>query len=81
MKRKAHDEQSKESDLGDKVQFKLYLRQGEAIEIRKRKQVIGRLVPVRSKADYPDFGSSARKIFGNRKLSVTGAELVSWGRE
>lgn len=57
------------------------LRRGEEIEIRKRKQVIGRLVPVQPKASaYPDFAARARKIFGDKVLPVTGAELVSWGR-
>jgi antitoxin (DNA-binding transcriptional repressor) of toxin-antitoxin stability system len=57
------------------------LRQGEEIEIRKRKQVIGRLVPVRQKASvYPDFIARAHKIFADRILPITGADLVSWGR-
>ena len=57
------------------------LRQGEEIEIRKRKRVIGRLVPVRPKVSaYPDFAARTRKIFGDKILAVTGAELVSWGR-
>ncbi len=57
------------------------LRQGEEIEIRKRKRVVGRLVPVRPKASaYPDFEARARAIFGARVLPVTGAELVAWGR-
>ncbi len=57
------------------------LRQGEEIEIRKRKRVVGRLVPVRPKVSaYPDFSARARKIFGKKTLPVTGAELVSWGR-
>ena len=57
------------------------LREGEEIEIRKRKRIIGRLVPVRPKASaYPDFAARTRKIFGEKVLPVTGAELVSWGR-
>ena len=57
------------------------LRQGEEIEIRKRKRVVGRLVPVRPKAStYPDFAARTRKIFGDKVLPVTGTELVSWGR-
>ncbi len=57
------------------------LRHGEEIEIRKRKRVIGRLVPVRPQvAAYPDFTARARKTFGKKTLKVTGAELVSWGR-
>lgn len=57
------------------------LREGEEIEIRKRKQVVGRLVPVRPKAtSYPDFAARARRIFHNKVLAKTAAELVSWGR-
>ncbi len=57
------------------------LRLGEEIEIRKRKRVVGRLVPVRPKVrPLPDFAGRARKIFGNKVMAVTGAELVSWGR-
>jgi antitoxin (DNA-binding transcriptional repressor) of toxin-antitoxin stability system len=57
------------------------LRQGETIEIRKRKQILGRLIPVRQKASaYPDFTARARKIFGDKVLPVTGADLVSLGR-
>ncbi len=57
------------------------LRQGEEIEIHKRKRVVGRLIPVRSSSTaYPDFSARARKIFGKKTLPVTGAELVSWGR-
>ncbi len=57
------------------------LRQGEEIEIRKRKRVVGRLVPVRPNASaYPDFSARVRKIFGKKTLPVSGAELVSWGR-
>jgi antitoxin (DNA-binding transcriptional repressor) of toxin-antitoxin stability system len=57
------------------------LRQGEEIEIRKRKRVVARLVPERPKVSaYPDFSARARRNFGKKTLSVTGAELVSWGR-
>jgi antitoxin (DNA-binding transcriptional repressor) of toxin-antitoxin stability system len=59
------------------------LRQGEEIVIRKRKQVIAKLVPVPNQADstdYPDFAARQRKIFGDRVLPVTGAEIVAWDR-
>ncbi len=57
------------------------LRQGEEIEIHKRKRIIGRLVPVRPEVSaYPDFSARTKKIFGDRILPVSGAELVSWGR-
>ena len=64
------------------AEIELRLRRGEEIEIRKRNKVLGRLIPVRSKASaYPDFAARAHKIFGERILSVTGAELVSLGRD
>jgi antitoxin (DNA-binding transcriptional repressor) of toxin-antitoxin stability system len=59
------------------------LRQGEEIVIRKRKRVIAKLVPVPTQADptdYPDFAARQRKIFGDRVLPVTGAEIVAWDR-
>jgi antitoxin (DNA-binding transcriptional repressor) of toxin-antitoxin stability system len=59
------------------------LRQGEEVQIRKRKQVIAKLVPIRPKADapyLPDFAARQRKIFGDKKMSVTGAEIVAWDR-
>ncbi len=57
------------------------LRQGEEIEIRKRKRVLGRLVPVQpTTISYPDFAARARRIFGDKVLPTTGAELVGWGR-
>lgn len=58
------------------------LRVGEEIEIRRRKQVIARLVPVRPKpGDYPDFGARQRKIFGDKIVARTGAELVASDRD
>jgi antitoxin (DNA-binding transcriptional repressor) of toxin-antitoxin stability system len=62
-------------------EIELHLRRGEEIEIRKRKKVLGRLIPVRpSGSAYPDFSARARKIFGGKVLPITGAELVSIGR-
>jgi antitoxin (DNA-binding transcriptional repressor) of toxin-antitoxin stability system len=47
------------------------LRQGEEIEVRKRKRIIGRLVPVRPKVSaYPDLSARARRIFGDKILPV-----------
>ncbi len=58
------------------------LARGEEIEIRKRKRVIARLVPVRPKLDeYPDFGARAREIFGDRITELTGTQIVSEGRD
>jgi antitoxin (DNA-binding transcriptional repressor) of toxin-antitoxin stability system len=54
------------------------LNKGEEIEIRKRRKVIARLVPIRPKAeDYPDFAARAKEIFGDKVASQTGTELVS----
>jgi antitoxin (DNA-binding transcriptional repressor) of toxin-antitoxin stability system len=56
------------------------LREGEEIEIYRRKRIIGRLVPACQKAlAYPDFSARTREIFGGKTLPVTGTELVSWG--
>jgi antitoxin (DNA-binding transcriptional repressor) of toxin-antitoxin stability system len=58
------------------------LRNGEEIEIRKRKRVIARLVPVGPKPGaYPDFAARQKKIFGDKIVSRTGAELVASDRD
>jgi antitoxin (DNA-binding transcriptional repressor) of toxin-antitoxin stability system len=54
------------------------LREGEAIAITKRKRVIARLIPERPTAGKtPDFMAMLKRIYGNRKGKVTGAELVA----
>jgi antitoxin (DNA-binding transcriptional repressor) of toxin-antitoxin stability system len=59
------------------------LRQGQEIQITKRKRVIARLVPERDEKtpEIPDFLARLKKIYGNKKLKVTGAELISRDRE
>ena len=59
------------------------LAEGEPIEITKRNQVIGTLSPVNSpkKVEFPDFMARLKKIYGNKILKVTGAELVRWDRD
>jgi len=59
------------------------LKLGEEIIIRKRKRVIAKLIPLAPKpetADYPDFAARQRRIFGDRVLPVTGAQIVAWDR-
>ena len=58
------------------------LREGEEIQITKRKKVVARLLPpIDDQAfEMPDFAAQAREIFGKRKVKVTGAEIVSWDR-
>jgi antitoxin (DNA-binding transcriptional repressor) of toxin-antitoxin stability system len=58
------------------------LQKGEEIEIRKRKRVIARLVPIRPKLEhYPDFAAIRKEIFGDKKVSQTGTELVAQDRD
>lgn len=60
------------------------LRQGEEVQITKRRRVIARLVPEQTPAtpEMPDFMGRMRAIYGNekskgiKKLKVSGAELV-----
>lgn len=54
------------------------LREGQEIEITKRKRVIAKLRPVQAKsAKLPDFAAQMRKIFGKKKMKVSGAELIA----
>ena len=58
------------------------LHEGEVIEITKRKRVIARLMPVvaRPPIKRPDFLARLRRIYGNKKLRVSGAELLAQER-
>ncbi len=60
------------------------LREGEKIEITKRRRVIGRLVPpptTRARRRRPDFLARLRKIYGNKILKVSGADLLAKERD
>ena len=59
------------------------LRQGQEIQITKRKRVIATLVPAKNedRIELPDFEGRLRKIYGNRKLKVSGAELIARDRD
>jgi antitoxin (DNA-binding transcriptional repressor) of toxin-antitoxin stability system len=59
------------------------LREGKEIEITKRRRVIARLVPAkrRKRPKRPDFLARLRKIFGDKVLKVSGAELIAWDRD
>jgi antitoxin (DNA-binding transcriptional repressor) of toxin-antitoxin stability system len=58
------------------------LRQGEEIQVTKRRRVIARLVPESAEAakEVPDFLARLRTIYGDKVLAVSGAELVSADR-
>ena len=55
------------------------LREGEEIEITKRKRVIARLVPLKPATPSlrPDFLARLKKIYRNKPQRVSGAELIS----
>jgi antitoxin (DNA-binding transcriptional repressor) of toxin-antitoxin stability system len=60
------------------------LRDGQEIHITKRKRVIARLLPPDSQpgpAELPDFRARQKKIFGKKKLKISGAELLAAERE
>jgi antitoxin (DNA-binding transcriptional repressor) of toxin-antitoxin stability system len=59
------------------------LREGEEIQITKRKRVIARLTPVKPTAPShrPDFLARLKKIYRGTPLKVSGAELVSRERD
>ncbi len=53
------------------------LRRGETLVLRKRKEVLGRIVPEPSKTEaYPDFAARQNKIFGKRSIHLNVAEIL-----
>ena len=53
------------------------LERGEEVEITKHKQVIARLLPVRrTVGSRPDFLARLSRIYGDRTLKVSGAQLL-----
>jgi antitoxin (DNA-binding transcriptional repressor) of toxin-antitoxin stability system len=59
------------------------LRKGEEIQITKHRRVIGRLVPESEDATkkFPDFRARVRKIYGDKVLAVSGADLMAADRD
>jgi antitoxin (DNA-binding transcriptional repressor) of toxin-antitoxin stability system len=59
------------------------LREGEEIQITKRKRIIARLIPAKPmiRTRRPDFLGRLKKIYGSKPLKVSGAELVSRERD
>jgi antitoxin (DNA-binding transcriptional repressor) of toxin-antitoxin stability system len=60
----------------------LLLRQGEEVQITKRRHVIARLMPEQTPVppELSDFMGRMRAIDGTEKLKVSGADLVSEDR-
>lgn len=59
------------------------LRDGEEIQISKRRRVIARLVPERpaSRVPWPDFFARLQKIYGRKRMKLSGAELLAQERD
>ena len=59
------------------------LLKGEEIQITKRRRVIARLVPESGEVakKMPDFEARMRSIFGDKVLTVSGADLISADRD
>jgi antitoxin (DNA-binding transcriptional repressor) of toxin-antitoxin stability system len=59
------------------------LRKGEEIQITKHRRVIGRLVPESAEGakKFPDFRARVRKIYGDKVLAVSGADLIAADRD
>ena len=53
------------------------LRRGETLILRKRKEVLGRIVPdVGPGKAYPDFDARQKQIFGNRPIHLNIGEIL-----
>ena len=59
------------------------LREGEEVEITRRREVIATLVPKAKshRPPMPDFRARLKSIYGDKIHEVSGAELISQGRE
>jgi antitoxin (DNA-binding transcriptional repressor) of toxin-antitoxin stability system len=59
------------------------LREGHEIQITKRKRVIARLLPPEPvvPVQMPDFLGRIRKIFGKKRLKLSGAQQLAAERE
>lgn len=59
------------------------LQEGQEIEITKRKRVIATLVPPKRAFPVrrPDFLARLKKIYGHKRLKVSGAALLAQERD
>ena len=59
------------------------LREGNPVHVTKRGKIVAMLAPEQGhpSAPLPDFMSRIRTIFGDRVLSVSGAELIRRDRD
>ncbi len=69
--------------LRDTRRLKAWLRAGNTVELRERDRVIARIVPEKQEekpAKWPDFEARAKKIFGDRILTVVDDLIKDRGR-
>ena len=69
--------------LRDTRRLKAWLRAGNTVELRERDRVIARIVPEKMEgkpANWPDFEARAKKIFGDRVLTVVDDLIKDRGR-
>ena len=58
------------------------LREGQEIQITKRRRVIARLVPGGAVAPVrPDFLARLKQVYGRKVLKISGADLLTQERE
>jgi antitoxin (DNA-binding transcriptional repressor) of toxin-antitoxin stability system len=59
------------------------LREGEEIQITKRRKVIAHLIPAKAAGSRsrPDFLGRLKKIYGDKVLKVSGAQLLAKERD
>lgn len=67
----------------DFAKIERLLRQGEEVQITKRRKIIARLVPENDllPGKRPDFLERLRSIYGDKTLKVSGAELIEKDRD
>jgi antitoxin (DNA-binding transcriptional repressor) of toxin-antitoxin stability system len=69
--------------LRDTKRLKAWLRAGKTVELRERDEVIARIVPEATPlpaADWPDFATMRKEIFGDRVLPGTDLVIKERGR-
>ena len=61
-----------------------WVAEGETVEITRRNQVVGLIVPPASakpgRIETPDFYERLQELFHDRKQPMTGTEIVSFSR-
>ncbi len=69
--------------LRETRRLKAWLRAGTTVELRERDKVIARIVPEKPEekpVQWPDFEARAKKIFGDRVLTVVDDLINDRGR-